>query len=112
MEGLTAELPSLVTIFANCRVNPSRYIAMKEIIMPKRMYGRRRPKRESQRSERTPNVHVSRDSKYSVRFCYIPTSGCTIKPERGPARKTIDMKLLERPSDTKYGDAKRRKNYN
>ena len=33
--------------------------------------------------------------------------GWTIKPESGPARKTIDMSDLESPNDNRYGEARR-----
>lgn len=32
--------------------------------------------------------------------------GWTINPDRGPATKTRDMSDLERPSSSRYGDAK------
>lgn len=56
-------------------------------MQPPMMNGRRRPSLDLHPSERTP------------------TSGWTIKPERGPARKTTDIMLLLTPSESKNGEA-------
>ena len=35
----------------------------------------------------------------------MPITGCTMRPESGPARKTIAISDLDRPSESKYGEA-------
>lgn len=70
-------------------LQPSMRTERLERTHPRTMKGLLRPKRDLQRSERTP------------------TRGCTMSPESGPARKTTDIMLLLTPSDSKNGDAMR-----
>ena len=93
-----------MTILAKFRVKPKRYMAAKLVTMPKKIYGRRRPKRECERSDRPPKYIGKYKVTQQLRIA-SPIKGWTINPDRGPARNTNDMVLLDKPRDIKYGEA-------
>lgn len=68
---------------------------------PPIIHGRRRPKRDFDRSASMPESV----SEKTLNLITVPMSGCMIKPESGPATNTSDIKDFDRPSSSRYGEA-------
>jgi hypothetical protein len=75
--------PDVVKKAANGRVYPKRRVAIQHNAAPIQIKGRRLPKRDFELSASTP------------------IKGWTMRPERGPARKTTAISGFDRPRDNK-----------
>ena len=85
----TVVVPSSAKTAAISLLHPSMRTERLEHAHPAMMKGLRRPSELLQRSERTP------------------TRGWTMRPDRGPARKTMLIMDFETPSERRKGDAAR-----
>lgn len=94
-----------MTIEAKFRVNPRRMSAIEQRTTPAAMYGLLRPKRDFELSAMTPARQSAKYGDEERRP--IPMRGWTMRPERGPAMKTRDIRDLERPREMRYGEAAR-----
>jgi hypothetical protein len=80
-------------------------MATMQMTVPTNMYGLRRPKREVELSANVPNASKN-ISKGTAKFnACLPMSGCMMRPDKGPATKTIAILDFDKPSERRYGEA-------
>lgn len=100
----TAGEPHVVIIEAKFRVNPRRINAAVQMAAPATIKGLLRPNLELELSAITP-ARKSANGAGGEGRVLRPMSGWTMRPERGPARKTRAIKDFERPREMRYGEA-------